>query len=724
MSWLLVSLVAVPLVGAAGLLLPNRSRQRDWLRPYGLAVSGVVLALAVVLAVRFDYNRSGTPQFETDWAWVPSLGLRFHLGVDGISLPLVVLTALLTFLCFGYLSWSGGRSPGQLLRPESGRPRALVFTLLVLEVGMIGTFLAFDLLLFFLFFEIVLIPMYFLIAIWGGPARRAAAIKFILYTLLGSVVLLLGLLLIWAQTGTFDIIALTAAHGMGLARGVQTVAFIAIGVGFAVKTPMWPLHTWLPDAHTEAPTVGSVLLAGVLLKMGTYGFVRIAIPILPEGALVVAPWLGAFAAIGIVYGALACLAQRDLKRLIAYSSVGHMGFVLLGLSTLTTVGINAALFANIAHGLITGLLFFLAGAIKTRYGTADMPSLGGGLLSTLPHLGAVLTFACIASLGLPGLAGFWGEMLALLAAFEPATGLPRGLFLVFMVVGGLGALLTAAYFLVMLSRVTHGVARGLRSPGPGYPDEQPVAVVPGAASPYRQPALAEGERAWSGGDASASSKRAWTGDDPWVAEEKALAGAGAWEEDPDWAEEQERAERLEREAAAREFRTGERPWGGAQTGAGADTGVDAGAGTSSGAGLGPGAGREAEAGTAAGAGTEAGAAGAWAGGQAGSGAEVGAAGGAGTDPVGGAVGETAGGAGGVAAEGAGDAAASGAAGKVRAGGGAGRGKGWVGPLKDIQPYELAAWSPLIVLTLVFGLWPKALLSVTTPAVQALLGVAG
>lgn len=458
MNWLLVALLGVPLLGAT-LLLPSASMPRSQLRLYGLVVSGLTFALTLVLVATFDYGKAGVPQFPVDWQWVPAWDLRFHLGVDGISLPLVVLTALLTFLCFVYLAWGDGKGPGQLLEAKrgGGRPRALVFTLLILEMGMIGTFLALDLLLFFVFFEVVLIPMYFVIAIWGGAGRRGAAIKFILYTLLGSVVLLLGLLLIWAQTGTLDMVKLAEAHGAGMPRTVQILAFVAVGLGLAVKTPMWPLHTWLPDAHTEAPTVGSVLLAGVLLKMGTYGFARIAIPVLPEGAAAVAPWLGAFAVVGIVYGALACLAQSDLKRMIAYSSVGHMGFVLLGMATLTTVGINAALFGNIAHGLITGLLFFLAGAIKTRYGTADMPSLGGGMLARLPHLGSVLTFACIASLGIPGLAGFWGEMLALFAAFQPAVGLPRALFLVFMVIGGLGAVLTAAYFLGMLSRVTHGL---------------------------------------------------------------------------------------------------------------------------------------------------------------------------------------------------------------------------------------------------------------------------
>jgi NADH-quinone oxidoreductase subunit M len=514
MGWVPVAMLAVPLLGALVLLFPPPAL-RPALPAYGLILAAITLALAALMVAVFDYGQAARTQFEVDFPWIPGLGLRFHLGVDGISLPLIALTALLTFLCFVYLSWDGGRAPGQLMK---ARPRALVFTLLVLEVGMIGTFLALDLLLFFVFFEIVLVPMYFLIGIWGGAGRRAASIKFILYTLLGSVVMLLGLLLVWAQTGTLDIEALSASHGSGMARSIQILAFVAIGVGLAVKTPMWPLHTWLPDAHTEAPTVGSVLLAGVLLKMGTYGFARIAIPVLPEGAAAVAPWLGAFAVVGIVYGALACLAQRDLKRMIAYSSVGHMGFVLLGFATLTPVGINGALFANVAHGLITGLLFFLAGAIKERYHTADMVELGGGMLGTLPRLGSVLTFASIASLGLPGLAGFWGEMLALLGAFQPANGLPRGLFLTYMAIGGLGAVLTAAYFLLMLSRVTHGRRQGLPPAQPvddrlahEPPDERPV--VPLGSSPS-QPATATATMAASSAQEPVDIRRyellAWT----------------------------------------------------------------------------------------------------------------------------------------------------------------------------------------------------------------------
>jgi NADH-quinone oxidoreductase subunit M len=346
------------------------------------------------------------------------------------------------------------------VRPAAGRPRALVGLVLLLEVGMLGTFVALDLLLFFVFFEVVLLPMWFVIAQWGDDrvpgARVAAANTFILYTLLGSAVLLLGILLVRAETGTFDMVALADAGGAGMSRGVQILAFLALALGFAVKTPMWPLHSWLPDAHTTAPTIGSVLLAGVLLKMGTYGLVRIAVPIAPEGAEVLAPFLGAFAVIGIVYGALACLAQRDLKRLIAFSSVGHMGFVLLGIATLTPVGINGALYANVAHGLITGLLFFLVGAIKDRHHTASLDELGAGLYERTPQLGGLLAFGAIASLGLPGLAGFWGEMLTLLGAFDPAPALHRGYFVALMGIAGVGLVLTTLYLVTLVRRVAQG----------------------------------------------------------------------------------------------------------------------------------------------------------------------------------------------------------------------------------------------------------------------------
>jgi NADH-quinone oxidoreductase subunit M len=387
------------------------------------------------------------PWHEVNLPWAPGLDLRFHLGVDGISYPLVVLTALLTLLCCVYTLWTV---------PAGGRGSHLAALLLVIEVGIAGVFLALDLVLFFVFFEVVLLPMYAVIAIWGGPARRHAARKFVLYTLFGSVLLLVGVFLVVAQAGTADLVTLSL-HRSGLSSGTQLAAFILLALAFAVKSPLWPLHTWLPDAHTEAPTVGSVILAGVLLKMGTYGLLRIAVGVLPDGARRVAPVLGVLAVAAILIGGLVCLAQTELKRLIAYSSVGHMGFVLLGIATLNATGIQAALIGNIAHGVITGLLFFLAGAIKDRAHTGDLTVLGG-LREKMPYLAGLLGYAAIASLGLPGLAGFWGEAFAVVAALR--HGGP--LWTVLAVLAAVGGALAGAYFLRMLRQVSHG------SPGPAW----------------------------------------------------------------------------------------------------------------------------------------------------------------------------------------------------------------------------------------------------------------
>ncbi|MGA5818775.1 complex I subunit 4 family protein [Kitasatospora sp. NPDC094028] len=464
MNAVLIALLAVPLLGAALTLAPvfgpdRAAADRRALR-LNTVVTGAVLLLAVALAAGFDHDAPARMQATTDVSWIPALHVRLHLGVDGVSLPLIVLTALLTFLCALY---SEKRLPAGEDRPSA---QAFVGLFLLLEVGMLATFAVLDLLLFFVSFEIVLIPMYFLIARWGSGAKVPAANRFILYTLLGSAVMLLGFLLIGSKAGTFDMQALAAAHGSGLSHTTQVIAALAILVGLAVKAPAWPLHSWLPDAHTAAPTVGSVLLAGVLLKMGTYGLVRVLLPIVPGGTATFAPYLGAFAAVGIVYGSLACLAlarpgaKGDLKRLIAYSSVGHMGFVLLGIASLTPVGVNGALFANIAHGLITGLLFFVVGALKDRYGTADLDTLSGAtgaaLYGRAPRIGVLLAFAAVASLGLPGLAGFWGELLAMLGAFDPAAGLSRPAFVTYMVLAGLGTLLTAAYLLIVVKRVCMG----------------------------------------------------------------------------------------------------------------------------------------------------------------------------------------------------------------------------------------------------------------------------
>ncbi|XVU26194.1 complex I subunit 4 family protein [Actinoplanes sp. CA-054009] len=457
----LVAVVALPALGAAVVaLLKDRTA-----RIAGTAFAAVTLLPIILLPfarnegwTEYTANPSASRLWtEVDVSWVPALNLDFHLGVDGVSYPLVALTGLLTVLCTAYIQKSSGR--------------ALTALLLVLEAGIAGTFLSFDLILFFLFFEVVLLPMYAVIAGWGGPDRRRAARKFVLYTLFGSVFLLLGVVTVTVSAGTGDLAAL--AGGAGLDRTTQYAAFTLLAIAFAVKAPLWPLHTWLPDAHTQAPTVGSVILAGVLLKMGTYGLIRVGVGVAPLGAEKAAPVLGILAVAAILAGSLICLRQTELKRLIAYSSVGHMGFVLLGIATLSTTGLQAALLGNVAHGLITGLLFFLAGSIKDRAHTGELSELGG-LRETAPRLAGVLGFAAIASLGLPGLAGFWGEAFAVVAAVQRGG----GLWTTLAVLAAIGGALTAAYFLRLLRRVTHGPARVPGSVAPGVTGAEWLAWSP------------------------------------------------------------------------------------------------------------------------------------------------------------------------------------------------------------------------------------------------------
>jgi NADH-quinone oxidoreductase subunit M len=440
----------LPLAGALVIVFVSNGKDRV-IRGLGVAITGAALVLAVVVAIGFDYGGDGL-QYELNTSWIDVINARFHMGIDGISLPLWVLTFLLSFLCAIY-TWH--------YLPSPGRPKAFIALMLLLETGMAGTFVAFDLILFFVFWELVLVPMYFLIGIWGSANREYAAIKFFLFTLFGSVFMLLGFLGMYFTSSvngqhTFDIVQLQQ-YAPNFTHGFQLVVFGAVALGFAVKVPMWPLHTWLPDAHTEAPTIGSVLLAGIMLKMGTYGFIRIALPLLPYGAQKFAPWIGLLAAIAIVYAALACLAQKDLKRLIAFSSVGHMGFVMLGIATLTQIGIQAAIFGMVAHGIITGMLFFCVGSIYDRYHTREIAEIGGGMAQMMPKLAGVFAFVSIASLGLPGLSGFWGEVMALLSSFQPNQVLSTGTFRVFMVMGGIGTILTAGYFLWMLQRVNMGL---------------------------------------------------------------------------------------------------------------------------------------------------------------------------------------------------------------------------------------------------------------------------
>jgi NADH-quinone oxidoreductase subunit M len=469
-TWGLTLIVFLPLVGA--LLLGFIPKENEGaLKTTGLVASVVTFIASLVLIGQFDlaagtYN---SYQFEVSETWIGAINANYHLGVDGISLPLLVLSTFVMVLAVIY-SWNNWDEPKN--------PKAFLILMMVLATGMNGTFVALDLVLFFVFFEIVLLPMYFMIGIWGDKTPRKvpgfakefetrlyASIKFFLFTLFGSAFMLLGFLALYFESGkfgerTFDIPQLTELGASGAFSG--TFAFLVFGamfLGFAVKVPMWPFHTWLPDAHTAAPTVGSVLLAAIMLKLGSYGIIRISLPILPDEAVSWAPFIAILAVIGIIYGSLACLAQTDMKRLIAFSSVGHMGFIMLGISTMTDIGINAAIIGMVAHGLITGLLFFIAGSMHHRYHTREMARLGGNI-KLMPVMGGILAFTAMASLGLPGLAGFWGEFMSLVGAYNPLPGLSLGVFRSAMVIGAIGTVLTAGYMLWMLQKVNLGEPSG------------------------------------------------------------------------------------------------------------------------------------------------------------------------------------------------------------------------------------------------------------------------
>jgi len=429
------------------MLIPGEREHQH--KMVALVTSLWVAFLGVLLLIWFDMGQTAQLQFVVDKPWIDVISSRYLVGIDGMSLPLILLTMLIVPLCIIY-SWDHF--------PEPVNPKAFLILILILETGMIGTFVAQDLVLFFVFFEVVLLPMFFMIAVWGGEDRRYASLKFFLYTLFGSALMLVSFLALFFLTGaeTFSFAGLAdAVAAGGVSHTAQLWIFGGMFLGFAIKVPMFPFHTWLPDAHTQAPTVGSVILAAVLLKLGTYGFVRIAIPILPEAAVTWAPWIGLLAVIGIIYGALGCLAQTDMKRLIAFSSVAHMGFVMLGIATLTDFGINAAIMGMVAHGLITGMLFFVAGSVKDRFHTLEINRLGG-LLVQAPRMGWIFGFCVMASLGLPGLAGFWGEFPAILSAYQPANGVPVGVFRAYMVIAALGTVLAAGYLLWLLQRVAFG----------------------------------------------------------------------------------------------------------------------------------------------------------------------------------------------------------------------------------------------------------------------------
>ncbi len=399
----------LPLGGAAlALLLP--ARRARLLRWYGVAVSTLVFVQSLFVLAAFDPRVAGF-QLETDWAWVPALGIRFHLGVDGISLWLLLLTTLMV--------------PVTLLSPQAtgfvrDKNRGFVASMLLLESGMVGAFLALDLFAFYVFWELMLVPMYFIIGLWGGERRVYAAIKFMLFTLVGSLLMLAAILVmavtVHRLTGRWTFDYETWSRLM-LPQGTQLLCFGAFALAFLIKVPLFPLHTWLPDAHVEAPTGGSVILAAVLLKLGAYGFLRFALPFFPLAAFETAPLIAWLAVAGIVYGALMAYAQDDIKKLVAYSSVSHLGFVVLGILTFTTAGTQGGIYQMLAHGISTGGLFLAVGILYERRHTRKLSDFGG-LWAKMPVFAACFLVIVLASAGLPGLCGFVGEFLVLVGTFN------------------------------------------------------------------------------------------------------------------------------------------------------------------------------------------------------------------------------------------------------------------------------------------------------------------
>jgi len=434
MQWLLAAMIVVPLVGGIALSLIPVSLSR-FVRPAALVLSGAVLAASAWLWYSFDATAGGM-QFELNLPWIPGLNTAFHLGVDGLALPMVFLTALLTVLAV------------VASRSIDDRVAQYFTLLLMLEAGLMGVFVSLDLILFYLFWEVVLIPMYFLISIWGGANRSYAALKFFIYTLAGSLAMLGGIIALYLATGakTFDMLQI-AQQSAVLPRSVQIAIFIAIAVGLAVKVPIFPLHTWLPDAHVEAPTAVSVLLAGVLLKMGSYGFMRLGPTLLPEGFKALLPLLAILAVISIVYGAAVALMQTDMKKIVAYSSISHMGYVMLGIAAGTTAGFLGAQVQMFSHGLIAGLLFLLVGTVYERTHTREISAFGG-IAKVVPILAGTMVFAAFASLGLPGMSGFIGEFMVIVGAIQPYT--------VYAVIAAFAVILTVGYLLWMVRRVAFG----------------------------------------------------------------------------------------------------------------------------------------------------------------------------------------------------------------------------------------------------------------------------
>jgi NADH-quinone oxidoreductase subunit M len=431
-------LIFFPILGAIILCFINKENGRA-LRWVTLIFSLIEFIFSLPLFFAFD-SKTGAMQFVEDWWWIQSYGISYKLGIDGISLLLVLLTTFLTILCI-LCSWTA----------ITFRVKEFMISFLFLETGMIGALVALDLVLFYVFWEVMLIPMYLLIGVWGDPKRRIyAAIKFFLFTMAGSVLMLVAILILYflnqKATGvsTFDVLEL---YKLGLPVGTQYWLFGAFALAFAIKVPMFPFHTWLPDAHTEAPTAGSVILAGVLLKMGTYGFIRFAIPLFPNAAFDLMPLVSILALIGIIYGALVSMMQPDLKRLVAFSSVSHLGYVMLGMFAFNMQGVEGAIYQMLNHGISTGSLFLIVGMVYERRHTRLIADFGG-LSKVMPIYAVFFMIVTLSSIGLPGTNGFVGEFLILLGAFQSNV--------VYGVLAATGVVLGAAYMLWMFQRVMFG----------------------------------------------------------------------------------------------------------------------------------------------------------------------------------------------------------------------------------------------------------------------------
>ena len=445
LTWLLL----LPLAGAAVAAAVDRRHERQ-IRIVGGVAALLTFAVAAWVWARFVPGGAGL-QFDEKIPWVPKVGIVYHLGVDGLSVTLVALTAFLFPLALASAATQ-----------VTARTKGFVITTLLLEAGMLGTFLAQDLVLFYVFWEAMLIPMYFLIGLWGGPARASAAIKFLLYTMAGSVLMLVAIVAVYLQgeralgQATFDLPTLLA-HPLGIGGSLGTALFLAFAVAFAIKMPVWPLHTWQPDAYAEAPPVVTVLLASVMAKTGAYGLLRFCLPLFPEAMRAFGPLASTLAVIGILYGGAVAWAQADLRRLLAYGSMSHMGFILLGIFALDATAVQGSLLQMINHGISTGALFLIGGMLLERTGRARTDEYGGVGAAT-PALAAATLIVVMSSMGLPSTNGFVGEFLILVGTFQARPA--------FAVLATFGVVVTAAYLLAWVGRIFHGPARTDRAPIP------------------------------------------------------------------------------------------------------------------------------------------------------------------------------------------------------------------------------------------------------------------